>query len=276
MPEQAPPVVVIIGAGGMGTAVAQRIGSGKHVLLADFSEQSLEATSSLLKTGGHQVSTQRVDVSDANSVSQLASFAKELGNLDSIVHTAGLSPTMASTAHIYAVDLVGTAHVIDAFLPVVSRGTSLICIASMAGHMSDLTPESEKFLATAEADQLLSCPAINPDSDDVGIAYTRSKRGNILRVQAFASAYGAKGARINSISPGVISTAMGEKEMSSGENGEIMKGIVAAAPAGRVGTASDIAEAVAFLAGSGASYITGTDLLVDGGVVALPKGGPSA
>ena len=144
-------VVIVIGTGGMGLAVARRLASGRRLLLADYSEASLDAVTTALCGEGHAAEAHAVDVADRASVEKLAAAAGEARRIDAVIHTAGVSPVMATARQIYQVDLLGTAHVIDAFLPVASPGTSLVCVASMAGHFASLPPDLERHLATAPA-----------------------------------------------------------------------------------------------------------------------------
>jgi NAD(P)-dependent dehydrogenase (short-subunit alcohol dehydrogenase family) len=261
---------VVVGVGGMGLAIARRTGGGRQVLLADVDEGTLGAAAEVLRGEGHDVAAQPVDVSDAPSVAALAAHADSLGRVTHVVHTAGLSPVQAPVDAILKVDLLGVARSLDAFAGVVAPGGAGVVIASMAGHMMPLPPEQEKALRTTPADELLALPFL-AEVADPGSAYVLAKRGNALRVQAAAAAWGARGARINSISPGVISTAMGRQELA-GDSGEAMRGMVAMSASGRIGTPDDIAAAAAFLLGPDASFVTGTDLLVDGGVVAAVRG----
>ena len=263
-------VVIVIGTGGMGLAVARRLASGRRLLLADYSEASLDAVTTALRGEGHAAEAHAVDVADRASVEKLAAAAGEAGRIDAVIHTAGVSPVMATARQIYQVDLLGTAHVIDAFLPVASPGTSLVCVASMAGHFASLPPDLERHLATAPTDQLLIHELIDLDSPDAASAYLLAKRGNQLRVQAAARSWGAKGARLNTISPGVISTPMGQAELQ-GPTGEFIQAMIDMSGAGRAGTPDDIAAAAAFLAGSESSFITGNDILVDGGVISTQR-----
>ncbi|KAL5357140.1 hypothetical protein BJX96DRAFT_143945 [Aspergillus floccosus] len=268
-------VVVIIGCGGMGLAIARRLGSGSSVLLADASPLQLENAISTLRQEGYAVDGKETDVSSLDEVNNLAKKASDMGPIKTIVHTAGLSPIQASPERIYQVDLLGTANVIDAFLKVATGGASFVVIASMAGHAIEETfaTDFEQHLATAPTQTLLSHPELDtgpyeadtPESRMASArAYGISKRANIVRVQAFAAAFGTKGARINSVSPGVISTVMGQRELD-GPYGQHIRQIIEDGPAARIGTASDVANAAAFLASDEASFITGTDLLVDGG-----------
>ncbi|KAI9367513.1 hypothetical protein BJX61DRAFT_527912 [Aspergillus egyptiacus] len=265
-------VTVIIGTGGMGLAIARRVGSGSRLVLADSAPAELESAAKSLRQEGHLVDILQTDVSDIDSVRKLASFAAGLGPIQLIAHTAGLSPIQASIDRIYQVDLLGPAYVIDAFHQFASRGTSLVVIASLAGHLSKatLTPDLEKHLSHSPATDLLQHPALElPPEIKNGLlggitAYGISKLGNMLRVKASAQAWGEKGARINSVSPGLILTSMAHQELGC-PAGEFLKEKIPTGPVNRVGTASDIANAVAFLASPEASFVTGTDLLVDGG-----------
>jgi NAD(P)-dependent dehydrogenase (short-subunit alcohol dehydrogenase family) len=163
-PQASRGVLVVIGTGSIGLAVARRLASGRRLLLADCSDASLDAALTALRGEGHCAEGLTVDVSDRGSVEKLASAAGDAGRVDAVIHTAGVSPVMAASRQIYQVDLLGTAHVIDAFLAVACPGTSLVCIASMAGHLASLPPEFERHLATAPADQLLRHEGIDLDS----------------------------------------------------------------------------------------------------------------
>ena len=266
--------LVVVGAGGMGRAIARRQGAGKTVLLCDFDETILEAAAAALKGEGHRVTAQHVDVSSPQSVAALAKTAAALGSVTQVVHTAGLSPVQASAAAILSVDLAGAALVLEEFGQGVAAGGAGVVISSMAGHMAaPLAPEQEAALATTPASELLHLPFASPEAvTDPGLAYGLAKRANQLRVQAASVTWGERGARVNSISPGVISTPMGQQELESA-SGQMMRAMIDASAAGRLGTPDDIAAAAAFLLGPESSFITGTDLLADGGVVAALRSG---
>ena len=263
-------ILVIIGTRGMGMAIARRLGGGRRLLLGDYSKIRLEAALATLQGEGYAVDDCEVDVSDRESVQKMAQLAADTGRVDVIVHTAGVSPVSSTAEQIYRINLLGTAHVIDAFYPIVSSGTSLICIASMAGHFAAPSPELERYLATAPTDELLQHKEIDLASTGADAAYTLAKRGNQLRVQAAARMWGSKGARVNSISPGLISTPMGV-EVLQGPSGGLVQAMIDLSGSRRIGTPDDVAGVAAFLAGHESSYITGNDILVDGGTVSTQR-----
>lgn len=262
-------VLVVIGVGGMGQAIARRQGAGKTVLLADFNPETLESAASAMTGDGYSVHTLLVDVSSPDSVDCLARRACELGAVTQLVHTAGLSPAQDSAEAVLRVDLLGVALVLDAFGEIVAPGGAGIVVASMAGHLfRAFTAEQERALAHTPAHELLTLPCVSPETvTDSGLAYGLAKRANHIRVQAASTAWGLRGARVNSISPGCIATPMGHLELDS-PIGDGIRGMVAASATGRLGTPDEVAAAAAFLLGPESAYITGIDLLVDGGVVA--------
>jgi NAD(P)-dependent dehydrogenase (short-subunit alcohol dehydrogenase family) len=268
-------VLTVVGVGGMGLAIARRLGSGKTVLLADYNEETLTSVAASLSADGHHVESQSVDVSSAESVRKLAEYAGSLGAVTQVAHTAGLSPAQAPAEAILAVDLLGTALVLQEFGEVVAPGGAGVVIASMAGHLfPPLTTEQESALAHNPPGELLQLEFVSQHTTP-GIAYAIAKQANHIRVRAASAHWGRRGARINSISPGIISTPMGQQELAS-PVGDGMRAMIAMSATSRVGTADDIAAAAAFLLGPNASFITGTDLLVDGGVVAAVKAGNPA
>jgi NAD(P)-dependent dehydrogenase (short-subunit alcohol dehydrogenase family) len=267
-------VQVVIGAGSIGQAIARRTGAGKHVLLADFNETNLQNAKTALEDAGHTVSTQRVDVSDAASVRALAQAAAGLGDVVQVVSTAGVSPVQAPAEAVLAVDLYGTAVVLEEFGTVIAPGGAGVHISSMAGHMPPpLDPETAHALAFTPVEELLALPVLAPDAvPNSGAAYAISKQANHLRVQAAAVPWGDRGARVNCISPGIILTPLARDEMS-GPGAEGYQRMIEVSAAGRVGTADEVATAAAFLLGPDAGFITGTDLLMDGGVIAALRAG---
>jgi NAD(P)-dependent dehydrogenase (short-subunit alcohol dehydrogenase family) len=267
-------VVVIIGAGGIGQSIARRQGSGRSVLLADFNEATLASAAKALEGTGYKVTTQRVDVSSRASVSTLATAAAGMGRLMQVVHTAGLSPVMAPVKAILEVDLVGTALVLEEFGRVVAPGGAGVVISSMAGYMPPPLPlEMDQALARTPTDELLQLPFLSAGAvPNTGAAYALSKRANHLRVQQASLTWGERGARVNSISPGIIATPMAQQEMSS-EGGPVYRAMIEKSATGRMGTPEDVASAAAFLLGPESSFMTGADLLIDGGVIAALRSG---
>jgi len=265
-------VLVVIGAGGMGLAVARRVGAGRLILLADINQAGLQTAADALTNDGHRVLTREVDVTSRASVAAVAELADGTGRVTAVVHTAGLSPQQASAEAVLAVDLLGVALSIDEFGRVIEPGGAAVVIASMAAHMQPaLDPEVERQLASVPSDELLGLDACSRITRSQ-MAYPFAKRANQIRVAAAAGPWGERGARINSISPGVISTAMGRLELDS-ESGGLMRAMVDNSGLRRLGTPEDIAAATEFLLGPASAFITGTDLLVDGGVVAAITSG---
>ena len=262
-------VAVVIGAGSIGRAIGRRVGIGRTVVLADYSQKALEAAEEQLRADGYDVTTHTVDVSQPDQVAGLAGAAAALGPVSHLVHAAGVSPVQATTEQVLHVDLLGTALVLDEFARVIAPGGAGVVISSMAGHMACPWPyEVEHALASTPARLLLALPFLAPDEvGNSGAAYALSKRGNALRVQAAAVEWGKRGARVNTISPGIISTPLAADEMS-GPGAQGYRDMIATSPAGRIGTPDDVADTAAFLLGPQASFITGADLLADGGVIA--------
>jgi NAD(P)-dependent dehydrogenase (short-subunit alcohol dehydrogenase family) len=263
-------VLVVTGAGGMGQAVVRRLGSGRAVVLADFDAAHLATVDEDLTQDGYAVHPVPTDVSNPAAVARLASTAAALGPIDCIVHTAGVSPTQATARQIIAVDFVGTALMLDAFAPHVTPGTVAVCIASMAAMFSTLPADTEQLLATTPTNELAALAALDPDRLDAGTAYVVAKRGVQVRVEAAALEWGRRGGRVVSLSPGIIATPQGIEELA-GESGDSMRAMIDMSALKRLGTPDDIAATVEFLVSPAASLITGTDILVDGGVVAAVR-----
>jgi NAD(P)-dependent dehydrogenase (short-subunit alcohol dehydrogenase family) len=262
-------VIVVIGAGSIGQAIARRVSAGKYVLLADLNQQNADAAAKVLNDAGFEVSTATVDVSSREAVHALVQSATALGDVTGVIHAAGVSPTQASPATILKVDLYGTALVLEEFGNVIARGGSCVVIASQSGHrLPALTAEQNAALATTPADELLTLPMLQPDQvRDSLHAYQISKRGNSLRVMAEAVRWGKRGARVNTISPGIIFTPLARDELS-GPRGEGYRRMIEVSAAGRGGTPDEVGTVGALLMGPDGGFITGSDFLMDGGVTA--------
>jgi NAD(P)-dependent dehydrogenase (short-subunit alcohol dehydrogenase family) len=258
-------VTVVIGAGQIGQAIARRVSSGKHVLLADLQKASAE----VLANAGFEASTATVDVSSRESVHALAETAVALGEVTGVIHAAGVSPSQAKPEVILAVDLYGTALVLEEFGNIIAPGGSGVVIASQSGHrLGALTAEQDAALATTPADDLLSLPMLQPDQvTDTLHAYQLAKRGNSLRVMAEAVRWGRRGARVNTISPGIIITPLARDELT-GPRGEGYRRMIERSPARRAGTPDEVGTVGALLMGPDGAFITGSDFLMDGGVTA--------
>lgn len=260
-------VIVITGIGGMGLAITRRIGTGFKLLLCDFNKANLDKAAEDLSLAGYDVATAQIDVSNRQSVENVAKQASETGEIYAVIHTAGLSPNTASAEQIIDVNIIGTARMLEAFEPYLSAGTCGVFISSSSAYLGrELTPEqiSTAALSSEELKSFVSVLEIK-DSND---AYAISKRLNQYQVAVAAVKWGKKGARVMSVSPGVISTPMGIKERQSSSTIDY---ILANSPVQRIGTPEDIAGVVEFILSPSGSFLTGSDILVDGGMVAFLK-----
>jgi NAD(P)-dependent dehydrogenase (short-subunit alcohol dehydrogenase family) len=262
-------VVVVIGAGSIGQAVARRVSAGKHVLLADLRDDNVVAAARTLSDAGYDVSTAAVDVTSRASVRALVENAANIGEIAGLIHAAGVSPSQASPQTILKVDLYGTALVLEEFGNVIAHGGAGVVIASQSGHrLPPLSVEQNKALATTPVDELLRLPMLQPDQvKDSLYAYQISKRGNSLRVMAEAVRWGTRGARINTISPGIIITPLANDELR-GPRGAGYRRMIEVSAAGRAGTPDEVGAVGALLMGPDGAFITGSDFLMDGGVTA--------
>ena len=262
-------VIVVIGAGSIGQAIARRVSAGKHVLLADLRRETADAAALVLSNAGFDVSTASVDVSSRESVQALVETAMAIGDVVGLIHAAGVSPSQASPATILKVDLFGAALALEMFGNVIARGGSAVVIASQSGHrLGALTPEQNMALATTPADDLLALPMLQPDRiRDSLHAYQLSKRGNSLRVMAEAARWGKRGARVNTISPGIVITPLAKDELT-GPRGEGYRRMIELSPVGRAATPDEVGAVGALLMGPDGAFITGSDFLMDGGVTA--------
>jgi NAD(P)-dependent dehydrogenase (short-subunit alcohol dehydrogenase family) len=255
--------VVTGGSGGMGIASARLLIKQGAVILADVKERELEAAAAELRRAGGKVTAVPCDVSDPQSVAALARKAADAGQVEALIHTAGLSPTMADWRRIINVNLVGSGLIEQAFAPLMAPGAGAVLIASMAGHTAPNGAAATSVLDRPLAPDLLGQLEKVMGSIDPGSAYGLSKQGVIQLCQRATPAWAKRGARINSISPGLIDTTMGKQEFA---HQEMMAVMLQKTPAGRWGTAEEIAEVAVFLCSRNASFVSGVDILVDGGL----------
>ena len=262
-------VIVVVGTGSIGLAIARRVGTGKHLLLANLHDDLLHAAATTLKNAGFEISTANVDISSRKSVHSLVEKATSLGNVTGTIHAAGVSPSQASIETILKVDLYGTAVVLEEFGNIIASGGSGIVIASQSGHrLPPLTAEENRALALTPTEELLNLPMLQAGQvKDTLHAYQLAKRANSLRVMAEAVRWGKRGARVNTISPGIIITPLANDELN-GPRGEGYRRMIELSPIGRAGTPDEVANVAALLMNNDGRFITGSDFLMDGGVTA--------
>ena len=266
-------VVALLGAGSMGTAIVRRIGAGKKILLGDISEQALERVGEDFRRSGYDVDSLVVNALKKESVEAFARRAAELGPVMYFIDTAGASPNQAKPEHIVDLDMVGTGYAVDAFGEVMAEGGAGLIISSQAAYMYPIPNDVELQLVRTPTEELKDVPFIKDVAmQNSGLAYMIAKRMNHLQAQrAAATSWRNRRARINTISPGIIVTPLAYDEFNA--NGEGYQRMIDASAAQRVGTSDEIAETAAFLLGEHAKFITGTDLLIDGGVIASIRTG---
>ena len=260
-------VIALLGAGSMGTAIVRRIASGKKILLGDISEKNLKKVSDDLKYSGYDVETCLVDATDKESVYSFAEKAASSGEVKYFIDTAGASPSQASPEHILKLDMIGTGYAVEAFGKVMAAGGAGLVISSQTGYMLPIPYEVEQEIIKSETDDLMNIPFIRDNAVNSGKAYMIAKRVNHLQViKAAATSWKERRARINSVSPGIIVTPLAYDEFNApGTSYQVM---VDSSPAMRTASSDEIAEAGSFLLGEHAGFITGADLLIDGGVIA--------
>lgn len=265
-------VIALLGAGSMGCAIVRRIAAGRKILLGDISEKNLEKVSSDFKYGGYDVETCIVNAMEKDSVEAFAQKAASLGKVMYFIDTAGASPSQASPEYILSLDMAGTGYAVDAFGKVMAEGGEGLIISSQTGYMYPIPNETELEILKTPTEKLMDVPFIKETATSSGLAYMIAKRVNHLQAQkAAATTWKERRARINTISPGVIVMPLAYDEFAAA--GEGYQQMIDASAAMRTGTSEEIAEAGAFLLGEHAKFITGTDLLIDGGVIAAIRTG---
>ncbi len=267
--------IIWMGAGQIGLAIVRRIASGKKVIIGDKSLEHAWAAADLLNQAGFDAVAMAADLSSRESILSVINEARKYGAVKYLVNAAGVSPSQASIETILNVDLYGTAVLLEEVGKVIAEGGCGVTISSQSGHrMPDLTPEEDRALATTPTDELLSLSLLQPGNvRDTLHAYQLSKRCNVKRVMAEAVKWGERGARINSISPGIIVTPLAVDEFN-GPRGDFYKNMFAKCPSGRPGTADEVAHVAELLMSEKGAFITGSDFLIDGGATASYFYGP--
>ncbi|MGO3183208.1 MAG: SDR family oxidoreductase [Aequorivita sp.] len=256
-------IVITGGAGGIGTACAQVLKEHKLVITDYATEDVKNAVAELSRAGFDAVGV-ACDITKKEDVKKLMEFSIKQENFGGLIHTVGVSGSGQNIKKVYDIDLVGTDIIIDAFYKVATKDSVLVLFSSIMGHTIPANPEYDDALLNPQAESSFSTVAkfVNDDAD---IMYNFAKRGVLLLLKENAFRFGQKGARIVSISPGVIMTPMGIK--AAEEHPERMNMMKQLTPLGRNGTPEDIAEVVKFLISHKAQFITGSDILIDGGIV---------
>ena len=262
-------VILWTGAGQIGMAIARRIGYGKKIVVGDKSLDNAKAIAKIMNNAGYDVAPVVCDISSRESILALISKAQEYGEICQLINAAGVSPSQAPVETILRVDLYGTAVLLEEVGKVIKTGGCGITVSSQSGwRMPALTPEQDEWLATAPTEELLTADFLQPQNiRDTLHAYQLAKRCNVKRVMGEAPKWGKRGARINSVSPGIIVTPLAIDEFN-GPRGDFYKNMFAKCPAGRPGTADEVAALVELMMSPQGAFITGSDFLIDGGATA--------
>ena len=268
-------VMILTGAGQIGMAIARRVGPGMKIVVGDKSLEHAKNVADIMNAAGFDVLPKEMDLSSRDSIRQLIREAQRQGDITMLVNAAGVSPSQASIEEILKVDLYGTAALLEEVGEVIAPGGVGVTISSQSGHrMPQLTAEEDALLACTPAEELLSLDILQTDNiRDTLHAYQLAKRCNEKRVMTEAVKWGIKKARINSISPGIIVTPLAIDEFN-GPRGDFYKNMFAKCPAGRPGTADEVANVAELLMSERGAFITGADFLVDGGATASYFYGP--
>ena len=268
-------VLILTGAGQIGMAIARRVGFNHKIIIGDKNIQNAENIASIMKNAGFDTVYTEMDLSSRTSILKLITEAQKYGEIDILVNAAGVSPSQASIETILKVDLYGTAVLLEEVGKIIKKGGAGVTISSQSGHrMAALTPDEDKQLALTPTEELLSLDILQPKNiRDTLHAYQLAKRCNVKRVMAQAVKWGQRGARINSVSPGIIVTPLAIDEFN-GPRGDFYKNMFAKCPAGRPGTADEVANVAELLLSDKGSFITGSDFLIDGGATASYFYGP--
>lgn len=262
-------VILWAGAGQIGMAIARRIGTGKKIVVGDKKLENAESIAKIMNEAGFDVVPVQMDLSDKASILDFIKTGQTYGEVAMLINAAGVSPSQASVETILKVDLYGTAVLLEEVGKVIKKDGVGVTISSQSGHrMAQLTAAEDELLACTPVEELLSLEILQPENiKDTLHAYQMAKRCNEKRVMYEAVKWGEKGARINSISPGIIVTPLAIDEFN-GVRGEFYKNMFAKCPAGRPGTADEVANVAELLMSEKGAFITKTDFLCDGGATA--------
>ncbi len=268
-------VMILTGAGQIGMAIARRMGYGKKIVIGDKNPDNLKAIAKIMNDAGFDAVPLEMDLSERASILNMISEAQKYGEIFMLVNAAGVSPSQASIEDILKVDLYGTAVLLEEVGKVIKKGGVGVTISSQSSHrMPALSAETDEKLATTPTEELLALEVLQPQNiKDTLHAYQMAKRCNEKRVMAEAVKWGQRGARINSISPGIIVTPLAIDEFN-GPRGDFYKNMFAKCPAGRPGTADEVANVAELLMSPQGAFITGADFLIDGGATAAYFYGP--
>ena len=261
--------MILTGAGQIGIAIARRMGYGMKIIIGDRRIANAELMAETMNRAGFAASPFEMDLSSRESILDLTDNAQRLGKIKMLINAAGVSPSQASIETILKVDLYGTAVLLEEVGKVIAEKGTGVTISSQSGYrLPALTAEEDEQLATTPTEQLLSIDLLRPENiHDTLHAYQLAKRCNVKRVMAEAVHWGKRGARINSISPGIIVTPLAIDEFN-GPRGNFYKNMFAQCPAGRPGTADEVANVAELLMSDRGAFITGSDILIDGGATA--------
>lgn len=268
-------VMILTGAGQIGMAIARRMGYGMKIVIGDKKKENAQAISGIMNEAGFDTAAMEMDLSSRESIRAIIGEAQKYGPITMLVNAAGVSPSQAPIEAILKVDLYGTAVLLEEVGKVISPGGAGVTISSQSGHrMPALTQEENEQLACTPTEELLSLDILQPEHiRDTLHAYQLAKRCNEKRVMAESVKWGEKGARVNSISPGIIVTPLALDEFN-GPRGDFYKNMFAKCPAGRPGTADEVANVAELLLSGKGAFITGADFLIDGGATASYFYGP--
>ena len=268
-------VILLTGAGQIGLAIARRMGHGKKIVVSDKNINNAQTVTKIMAESGFDAVAVEADISSRKSILNMIAAAQKYGEIAMLINAAGVSPSQASVETILKVDLYGTAVLLEEVGKVIKAGGTGVTISSQSGHrMAALGAETDEQLAVTPAEELLQLEVLKPANiKDTLHAYQMAKRCNVKRVMAEAIKWGVKGARINSISPGIIVTPLALDEFN-GPRGEFYKNMFAKCPAGRPGTADEVANVAELLLSQQGAFITGADFLIDGGATAAYFYGP--